>query len=308
MVLYTLLFWRECLNPEEIIKWKTAGKLARNALHFGRDLIEAEKSMLNVTEEIERFVKKNGGELAFPTNLAVNNVGAHWTPSSKSNEIFSKGDVVKLDVGVHIEGYIGDNALTLEIDSTNYTKMIEASREALNAAINVAVAGVNVGIIGHAVQDTIEKYGYRPIANLTGHRIKRYNLHSGVSIPSVRERGGPTLNNGDIVAIEPFVTDGAGRVGGKRNSNIYHLRQIRKVKDEKATELMKEIQERYKGLPFAERWLHEFQDDATKNLQKLMRAGIVSYYPVLDELGNGIVAQSEHTLLITSNGNEVLTK
>jgi len=307
-VLYTLLFWRECLNPEEIIKWKTAGKLARDALHFGRDLIEAEKSMLNVTEEIEQFVKKNGGELAFPTNLAVNNVGAHWTPSSKSNEIFSKGDVVKLDVGVHIDGYIGDNALTLEIDSTNYTKMIEASREALNAAINVAVAGVNVGIIGHAVQDTIEKYGYRPIANLTGHRIKRYNLHSGVSIPSVRERGGPTLNNGDIVAIEPFVTDGAGRVGGKRNSNIYHLRQIRKVRDEKATELMKEIQERYKGLPFAERWLHEFQDDATKNLQKLMRAGIVSYYPVLDELGNGIVAQSEHTLLITSNGNEVLTK
>jgi methionyl aminopeptidase len=296
------------LNPEEIIKWKTAGKLARDALHFGRDLIEAEKSMLNVTEEIERFVKKNGGELAFPTNLAVNNVGAHWTPSSKSNEIFSKGDVVKLDVGVHIDGYIGDNALTLEIDSTNYTKMIEASREALNAAINVAVAGVNVGIIGHAVQDTIEKYGYRPIANLTGHRIKRYNLHSGVSIPSVRERGGPTLNNGDIVAIEPFVTDGAGRVGGKRNSNIYHLRQIRKVRDEKATELMKEIQERYKGLPFAERWLHEFQDDATKNLQKLMRAGIVSYYPVLDELGNGIVAQSEHTLLITNNGNEVLTK
>ena len=296
------------MNPEEIIKWKTAGKLARNALHFGRDLIEAEKSMLNVTEEIERFVKKNGGELAFPTNLAVNNVGAHWTPSSKSNEIFSKGDVVKLDVGVHIDGYIGDNALTLEIDSTNYTKMIEASREALNAAINVAVAGVNVGIIGHAVQDTIEKYGYRPIANLTGHRIKRYNLHSGVSIPSVRERGGPTLNNGDIVAIEPFVTDGAGRVGGKRNSNIYHLRQIRKVRDEKATELMKEIQERYKGLPFAERWLHEFQDDATNNLQKLMRAGIVSYYPVLDELGNGIVAQSEHTLLITSNGNEVLTK
>ncbi len=296
------------MNPEEIEKWKTAGKLARDALHFGRNLIEAEKSMLNVTEKIESFVKKHGGELAFPTNLAVNNVGAHWTPSSKSSEIFCKGDVVKLDVGVHIDGYIGDNALTLEIGTTNYTKMIEASREALNAAINVAVAGVNVGIIGHAVQDTIEKYGYRPIANLTGHRIKRYNLHSGVSIPSIRERGGPTLNNGDIVAIEPFVTDGAGRVGGKRNSNIYHLRQIRKVRDEKATELMKEIQDRYKGLPFAERWLHEFQDDATKNLQKLMRAGIVSYYPVLDELGNGIVAQSEHTLLITNNGNEVLTE
>ena len=306
-MLYTLPFWRVCLNPEEIEKWKEAGRLARDALHFGKTLIKNKKKMLDVTEKIESYVRKNGGELAFPTNLAVNNVGAHWTPSSKSKEVFRNGDVVKLDVGVHIDGYIGDNALTVEIETNNYKKMIEASREALNAAINVAVAGVNVGVIGHAVQDKIEQYGYRPIANLTGHRIKRYNLHSGISIPSVRERGGPSLSNGDIIAIEPFVTDGAGRVGGKRNSNIYHLRQIRKVRDEKATKLMIEIRDRYKGLPFAERWLHEIQEDATKNLQKLMRAGIVSYYPVLDELGNGIVSQSEHTLLITNNGNEVLT-
>ena len=296
------------MNPEEIEKWKKAGKLARDALHYGKELIQNHSKMLEVTEKIEAYVIKNGGELAFPTNLAVNNVGAHWTPSSKSEDVFNKGDIVKLDVGVHIEGYIGDNALTVEIETNKYKKMIEASREALNAAIDVAAAGVNVGIIGHAVQDKIEQYGYRPIANLTGHRIKRYNLHSGISIPSVRERGGPSLSNGDIVAIEPFVTDGAGRVGGKRNSNIYHLRQIRKVRDEKATELMMEIQNRYKGLPFAERWLHKIQDNAGKNLQKLMRAGIVSYYPVLDELGKGIVAQSEHTLLITNNGNEVLTE
>ena len=296
------------MNPEEIEKWKEAGKLARDALHYGKKLIQNNSKMLEVTEKIESYVIKNGGELAFPTNLAVNNVGAHWTPSSKSDDVFNKGDIVKLDVGVHIEGYIGDNALTVEIETNKYKKMIEASREALNAAIDVAAAGVNVGIIGHAVQDKIEQYGYRPIANLTGHRIKRYNLHSGISIPSVRERGGPSLSNGDIVAIEPFVTDGAGRVGGKRNSNIYHLRQIRKVRDEKATELMMEIQNRYKGLPFAERWLHKIQDNAGKNLQKLMRAGIVSYYHVLDELGKGIVAQSEHTLLITNNGNEVLTE
>ncbi len=296
------------MNPDEKIKWEAAGKLAREALHFGKALIKDGEKMLNVTEKIEGYVKENGAKLAFPTNLAVNNVGAHWTPSTKSKDVFKRGDVVKLDVGVHIDGYIGDNALTIEVETNEYSKMIEASREALNVAIDVAAAGVNVGIIGHAVQDKIEQYGYRPIANLTGHRIKRYNLHSGISIPSIRERGGPILTSGDIVAIEPFVTDGAGRVGGKRNSNIYHLRQIRKIRDEKATKLMIEIRDRYNGLPFAERWLHEIQDDATKNLQKLMRAGVVSYYPVLDELGNGIVAQSEHTLLITNSGNEVLTR
>jgi methionyl aminopeptidase len=296
------------LNSDEIEKWRQAGSLASEALQFGKSIIEKKKSMLDVTEEIENYVRDKGGELAFPTNLAINNVGAHWTPSSKSEEKFCEGDLVKLDVGVHIEGYIGDNALTIEIGTDKYRRMIEASREALNKAIEISAAGISVGVIGHAVQETIERYGYRPIANLTGHRIKRYNLHSGVSIPSVRERGGPVLKTGDIVAIEPFVTDGAGRVGGKRNSNIYHLRQIRNIRDEKATELMIEIRDRYNGLPFAERWLHTFQKDATKNLQKLIRAGIVSYYPVLDELGKGMVAQSEHTLMITSSGNEVLTK
>ena len=295
------------MNSEEIIKWKEAGKLARNALNFGKALIQDGASMLDVTESIENFVIEKNGELAFPTNLAINNVGAHWTPSTKSKEIFHTGDVVKLDVGVHIEGYIGDNALTVEIGSGKYRKMIKASREALNTAIEVASPGVNVGIIGQAVQDTIEGYGYRPIANLTGHGIKRYNLHSGVSIPSIRERGGSVLKSGDVVAIEPFVTDGAGRVGGKRNSNIYHLRQVRKIRDEKATELMIEIQDRYHGLPFAERWLHSIQDDATKSLQKLIRSGVVSYYPILNELGKGIVTQSEHTIMITSSGVEVLT-
>tara|TARA_B100000029_G_scaffold463405_1_gene496662 strand:+ start:42 stop:932 length:891 start_codon:yes stop_codon:yes gene_type:complete len=295
------------LTSEEIKKLRKAGKLARNALNYGKTLIQQNSSMLDVTNKIEQFVIDNDGELAFPTNLAVNNVGAHWTPSSKSKEVFENGDLVKLDVGVHIDGYIGDNALTVEIGTSKHTKMIEASREALNAAIEVAAPGVNTGMIGYAVQEVIEGYGYRPIANLTGHGIKRYNLHSGVSIPSVRENGGAVLKSGDVIAIEPFATDGAGRVGGKRNSNIYHLRQVRKIRDERATELMTEIQNRYHGLPFAERWLHSIHDDATKNLQKLLRSGIVSYYPILDELGKGMVTQSEHTVMINKDGVEVLT-
>tara|TARA_Y100000588_G_scaffold72986_1_gene75438 strand:- start:61 stop:951 length:891 start_codon:yes stop_codon:yes gene_type:complete len=295
------------LSSEDIGKWRKAGKLARDALNYGKTLIQKNSSMLDVTNKIEKFVIDNNGELAFPTNLAVNNVGAHWTPSSKSKDVFENGDLVKLDVGVHIDGYIGDNALTVEIGSSKYSKMIEASREALNAAIEVAAPGVNTGMIGYAVQDVIEGYGYRPIANLTGHGIKRYNLHSGVSIPSIRERGGAVLKSGDVIAIEPFATDGAGRVGGKRNSNIYHLRQVRKIRDEKATELMTEIQNRYHGLPFAERWLHSIQDDVTKNLQKLLRSGVVSYYPILDELGKGMVTQAEHTVMINKDGVEVLT-
>ena len=296
------------MDIDELEKWKEAGKLAHDALHFGKKLIEEGKSMLDITEKIENYVYDNGGKLAFPTNLAINNVGAHWTPSTKTTEKFQKGDLVKLDVGVHIDGYIGDNALTVEVGTEKYGKLIDTSREALNAAIEVAGPGINVGMIGYAVQTTIENRGYKPIANLTGHGIKRYNLHSGISVPNVKENGGTVLKPGDIIAIEPFVTDGAGRVGGKRNSNIYHVRQVRNIRDEKAAEMIDEIQHRYRGLPFAERWLHDIQtDDAVNSLTKLMRAGIISYYPVLDELGKGMVAQSEHTVLITNSGSEVLT-
>lgn len=296
------------MDIDELEKWKEAGKLAHDALHFGKKLIEEGKSMLDITEKIENYVYHNGGKLAFPTNLAINNVGAHWTPSTKTTEKFEKGDLVKLDVGVHIDGYIGDNALTVEVGTEKYGKLIDTSREALNAAVEVAGPGINVGMIGYAVQTTIENRGYKPIANLTGHGIKRYNLHSGISVPNVKENGGAVLKPGDIIAIEPFVTDGAGRVGGKRNSNIYHVRQVRNIRDQKAAEMIDEIQHRYKGLPFAERWLHDIQtNDATNSLTKLMRAGIVSYYPVLDELGKGMVAQSEHTVLITNSGSEVLT-
>ena len=296
------------MDIDELEKWKEAGKLAHDALHFGKELIEEGKSMLEITEKIESYVYDNGGKLAFPTNLAINNVGAHWTPSTKTTEKFQKGDLVKLDVGVHIDGYIGDNALTVEVGTEKYGKLIDTSREALNAAIEVAGPGINVGMIGYAVQTTIENRGYKPIANLTGHGIKRYNLHSGISVPNVKENGGAILKPGDIIAIEPFVTDGAGRVGGKRNSNIYHVRQVRNIRDEKAAEMIDEIQHRYKGLPFAERWLHDIQaNDASNSLTKLMRAGIISYYPVLDELGKGMVAQSEHTVLITNSGSEVLT-
>ena len=296
------------MNIDKLEKWREAGKLAHDALHFGKKMIEEGKSMLDITEKIENYVYDNGGKLAFPTNLAINNVGAHWTPSTKTTEKFQKGDLVKLDVGVHIDGYIGDNALTVEVGTEKYGKLIDTSREALNAAIEVAGPGINVGMIGYAVQTTIENRGYKPIANLTGHGIKRYNLHSGISVPNVKENDGAVLKPGDIIAIEPFVTDGAGRVGGKRNSNIYHVRQVRNIRDEKAAEMIDEIQQRYKGLPFAERWLHDIQtNDATNSLTKLMRAGIISYYPVLDELGKGMVAQSEHTVLITNSGSEVLT-
>mgnify|MGYP000321288173 FL=1 len=263
--------------------------------------------MLSAVTRIEDYVRRNDGGLAFPVNIATDEEAAHWTPSSRTDRCFAVGELVKLDVGVEIDGYIGDNALTVEIDGSRHDELRAAALKGLEQVIELAAPGVTTGVLGSAVQATIEACGLRPVANLTGHGIKRYDLHSGLSIPSVGGHRGTALRKDDVIAVEPFATNGAGRVGGKRNSNIYHLGSPRRVRDSAAAGLLERIRSEFHGLPFAERWLHAFSDEPRKPLQRLLRSGAVGFYPVLDELGHGMVAQAEHTLLLTSGGVEVLT-
>ena len=296
------------MQAEELAQWRQAGELARDTLQYGRSLISEGADVLVTVEKIEAYVRRNGGGLAFPVNIATDEEAAHWTPSSRTSRRFSAGALVKLDVGVEVEGYIGDNALTVEIAGSRHDEMRDAVRQALQRVIEMAAPGVNTALLGSAVQETIESYGLRPVANLTGHGIKRYDLHCGLSIPSVSGHRGTALRKDDVIAVEPFATNGAGRVGGKRNSNIYHLARTGRVRDSEAAELLAQIRSEFHGLPFAERWRHAFSDNPHQPLQKLLRAGAVAYYPVLDELGHGMVTQAEHTLLLTSGGVEVLTQ
>ena len=211
------------MEADELAKWRHAGELARDALQYGRKLIVAEGAVLSAVTRIEDYVRRNDGGLAFPVNIATDEEAAHWTPSSRTDRRFAAGELVKLDVGVEIDGYIGDNALTVEIDGSRHDELCAAALKGLEQVIELAAPGVTTGVLGSAVQATIEACGLRPVANLTGHGIKRYDLHSGLSIPSVGGHRGTALRKDDVIAVEPFATNGAGRVGGKRNSNIYTM-------------------------------------------------------------------------------------
>ena len=296
------------MNSDDLDKWRKAGNLASRARDYGKERIEEGVGKLELVESVENFIRKNGGTPAFPSNLAVNDIAAHWTPNSNEKGVFKYGDIVKLDVGAEIDGYIGDTALTVEIGSDKYEELLESSKNALYNAIDIMRSGVNTREIGETIQKTIENSGFKPISNLTGHAIERYNLHTGIAIPNVKEGRGRVLEKGMIVAVEPFSTNGAGSVKGRHNSNIYQIKRENEVKDEKANELLNEIKDRFKGLPFAERWLHEFGTDQRNSLQKLIRQGAVNFYPVLEEMGGGMVSQFEHTIYLKGDEVEVLTK
>lgn len=293
-------------------KYRLAGKIAAQARDHGAKLVKERVSYLGVATKIESMILENGGGLAFPVNISVNEIAAHFTPRHDDKSLlFKKGDVVKLDVGTHVDGYIADTALTVEVGAKRYTSMIKASRHALENAIDLMKADADLSDVGRTIEETIVSYGYRAIDNLTGHSLDRYNLHSGLSIPSVSNR----LNlvrpkSGDVLAIEPFTTNGAGHVISGKGSNIYrYVRSVksRLIRDSKARSLALNINKNFGTLPFAERWCIDVLSNTEVSLKRLLFAGCIKQYPQLIDAKNGVVTQTEHTVIINEDGCEVTT-
>ena len=292
-------------------KYKLAGKIAADAREYGKSLIKPEASFLDIANKIESKILEKGAGLAFPVNISINELAAHYSPKHDDNKTLKKGDVVKLDIGTHIDGYIADTAITFEIENNNYDEMIKASSDALDAAINHLKAGIALYEIGKTVQKTITDYGFKPIENLTGHSLQRYVLHAGMSIPNVSDEiysGKPKA--GDVLAIEPFATNGAGRVVSGAGSNIYLCKDSFKqilIRDRESKIIFEKIKNEFKTLPFAQRWFKKQFSYNEMSLKKLSFIGLVKHYPQLVDAKKGIVTQKEHTVIIKDNGCEVIT-
>ncbi len=296
------------MDEEELSKWIRAGEIAGRARDLGASMVEEGVTYLEVAETVEGFIREQGGNVAFPVNIAVNDHAAHYTPRPGEKTAFQYGDLVKVDVGAHIDGRVGDTAKTVEVGSTTYTNLIDAARRSLESAIEVIKAGVKLSYIGSIVERTMNSMGFKPIVNLTGHSIHKYNLHAGLSVPNYDDRGRDLIPAGTILAVEPFATTGIGEVESWKRSNIFRFVRPRgKLKDDQI-KAMDIIQEDLKGLPFSERWLSRKMEHPEKPVRGLVRAGAVYSYPILREISGGMVSQWEHTLYITEDGCRILTK
>ena len=292
-------------------KYKLAGKIAAEARDYGGGLIKSGVSFLKVANSVESKILKSGAGIAFPVNIAVNEIAAHFSPRHDDNLVFKKGDVVKLDVGAHVDGYIADTAITVEVETHNHDDMIKASSDALDAAIDLMRAGIDLSEIGKTVEKTIASYGFKPVSNLTGHNLEQYSLHSGLSVPNVSNafsKSKPKIDN--VLAIEPFATNGAGYVISGDGSNIYLCTdsvRAKFVRDNKSKMIYGQMKNKFKTLPFAQRWSEKFLPNSNFALRKLAFLGLVKHYPQLIDAKKGIVTQKEHTVIIHEDGCEVTT-
>ena len=284
-------------------KYRESGRIAAKVLREGAQVIRVGASYLDVVESVEARVREEGAGLAFPLNLSLNEDAAHDTASGGDERRFVQGDVAKLDLGVHIDGYIADTATTVDLGANPL--LLEASYEALEHAIRAVRPGVSAGEVGAAIQHEIERRGYRPVANLTGHGLDRFVIHRPPTIPNVRTAGGIVLKEGMVFAIEPFATTGSGRVGEKTRREIYQQISNKPVRTPSARSILEHVRDR-RGLPFARRWLPDKKTDIA--LPNLVRTQHLHVYPVLADIPGSLVSQHEHTLIVTGDGCIVTTR
>ncbi len=289
-------------DKDEILeKYRHAGAILADVHSAARERTVKGTSMLELAEYLENMIRERGASPAFPCNISLNEDAAHDTPKADDTRTIGE-DMVKIDIGVHIDGYIADAAIT--VDHTGNTDIVRASEDALGAAIEIVRDGVNTAEIGEVIEQTMHNYRCNPVVNLTGHGLQQYVQHAPPQIPNRKVDHGTILRTGDIVAIEPFATNGVGKISEHGSAEIYSVKKSKPVRLPAARELLKKLEE-YHGLPFAKRWIKMERLD--HSLIQLERAGVLQAYPVLREVSGGTISQAEHTMIVLEGGCEVIT-
>ncbi|RLE83454.1 MAG: type II methionyl aminopeptidase, partial [Thermoprotei archaeon] len=221
--------------------------------------------------------------------------------------VILKGAVVKVDIGVQVDGYIADAAVTISFNPS-YERLVKAAKEALSKVQNILRPGVPLRNAGKIVKDVAEKWGVRPIANLSGHKVERYNLHAGKTVPNVPSWDISRAEEGEVYAVEPFMTNGEGLVVEGGEGHIYRVKSMKKVKDKELVEALNLIWRRYKSLPFSERWLLDAFEDPLDIIKRLVQKSRIYSYPALLERSGGIVTQYEDTFIVHDKEAEALVR
>jgi methionyl aminopeptidase len=286
------------MEKEILEKYKEAGKIAARVREESKMVIKVGANILEIAEWIEKRIKELGGEIAFPPNISINNIAAHFTPNKNENIFINEDDVIKIDIGVHVDGYIGDTAYTICFG--NYSDLLKASEEALKEAIKIISPGTKIKDIGEVIERTINNYGFKPVKNLTGHGLERFNIHAEPQILNVKNDNENELKEGSIIAIEPFASNGEGFVIDSDDVRIFSV--IKSIEEAR----IRNSDARYifdfglkrNGLPFAKRWLNLSEIKFRIAAKELLSKEILYPYPILFEKKDCKISQFEHTIIV----------
>jgi methionyl aminopeptidase len=287
---------------------RKAGRIASECREWAKDAIRPGVTVRSVLEQIEAMIRERGGAPGFPAQSSRNSIAAHYCSSPEDDTRYEEGDCVKVDIGVHVDGWVADTAASVDLSPDGrWRGLVKASADALMAAIATVEDGVPLGELGAAIERTIVAAGYQPVRNLTGHGLGRWKVHTPPQIPNYAERGGGRLRTGTVFAIEPFASTGRGYIRERGKAEVFMM--VRPPAKAKSLDrgVLKEI-ESWRGLPIARRYFRGHDRDAVEDtLSSLARQGSLMRYPPLVEEDGVMVTQTEHSLYLGPDGVEILT-
>lgn len=287
------------METEILKKYEQAQSIAKEVLKFSEPLIEPNASVLRVAEDIEKKIKSLGGLPAFPVNISINEIAAHYTPTISDTLILKENDLVKIDFGVHVDGYISDNAFTVCVGKKSHP-LIEASKKALEEALKLIKPGTKIFEISETVEGVLTGLGFNPIRNLCGHGLEQYIQHANPTIPNGKNNISEELREGQAIAMEVFATNGSGLVKDSFPSLIYKFISDRPIRMMESRKILDKAKNEFLGLPFTKRWLTDVATPIKIDmaLKQLSDSGALREYPILKEISNGLVAQTEETVIL----------
>src|ERR671930_607784 len=202
-------------SPAEIDKMARAGEILVRCMDLLAGKIRPGVTTAELDEAAERFIRSQGatpafkGYRGFPGSICAspNSMVVHGIPGSYA---LSRGDILSVDVGVVLDGWVADAAITLPIGKITPLagRLLTTTREALFEAVERCRAGNRLGDVSNAVQRRVEADGFAVIRALVGHGIGR-DMHEDPQIPNFGEPGtGPLLAEGMVLAVEPMVNVG----------------------------------------------------------------------------------------------------
>jgi len=206
-------------SPAQIEKMARAGEIVAGCLTMMREMCGPGVTTAELDRAAEKFIREHGGVptfkgyRGFPASICAspNTMVVHGIPGEYR---VSEGDIISLDVGVTLKGWVADAALTVEVGDAGplAQRLLEVTEASLQRAIAKCRPGNHLGDVSHAVQEHVEANGFSVVRTLVGHGIGR-QMHEDPQIPNYGEPGtGPELLEGMVLAIEPMVNAGGHKV------------------------------------------------------------------------------------------------
>ncbi len=286
------------MEPEILEKYKKAGKIASQVREHGASLIKPGLKIIDLAEAIEKKIEQLGGKPAFPVNISINDFAAHCTPILNDRTVINENNYVKIDVGVHVDGYIGDTAVTIR--PAGKDDLIICSEKMLEKALPLFKPGTKIGEIGTVIEDIVKEYGFNSVRNLTGHGLEQYAVHAHPTIPNIKNSSEDELLDGQVFGVEPFCTTGNGYVKDSGSAVIFKWIRDHPVRLVEGRRILELAKIKFEKLPFAKRWIQK-QISPLKvelALKQLLGVNALHAYAPLREVSGKPVAQTEHTIIV----------